>query len=294
MELSRLLKVTLCVVPLIGLPTVTHAIDLHVEINGTTVPCASGATICDISGTYPSSNAIIDVSGYDPGATPPTGSSIKPTVELMGDGTSLPELKLKNAKFKATANAVNGSVTFWTTPSTGRDAPKMQRVADGWLGRAEGATAPYTSSTNRGTFTVDGLVSSSSITPVVESIDGIFNGGDTAGSSKVVLNTAWSFGKIDLNLFTKNEVMGNLQGARDLKGEFTFYLPVTNDYLRLTQVSIRTFNPGGKEVDDAPPHAGYTDIVGPNTVPHKCPERPCITNPPCKGKKCLKPLEQHP
>ena len=235
MRLSRLLKVMLCLFPFIIAPAVAQALPVTIVINGTTVPSSDctvsgNTTTCTIAGTY--GNVI--VTSYPSGTTAQV---------VAVDDATLPVLKLVNAKFKATAPAVNGSVTFSVTPSAGRNGPKMQRVASGWLVRVENSQAPYTSPTNRGQFTVDGVVISTSMTPNAESIDGIASGGDTGGSSKVVLSTAWAAGEIKAGTFTKTETMGSLTGSRTLKGEFTFYLPVTNDYLRLTGVNVETKNP---------------------------------------------------
>lgn len=229
--------------------------NIVIVINGTTVSNANCATngqttTCNINGTYGN----VQVTGYPGG-----------TAQVVAIEGTLPLIKLVNAKFRATANAVNGSVTFSGTSAAGT-SKKMKRVASGWLVRVENTTAPYTSPTNRGQFIVDGVVNSASMNPNTESIDGISNGGDTSGSSKVVLSTAWTHGDINATTFTKNETMGTLTGSRTLKGEFTFYLPLTNDYLRLTNVNVETLIPARPEDEGSTqdpieePISGYTDM----------------------------------
>jgi len=249
---------------------------VSIVINGIAVPGANcstsgNTTTCLIAGTYGN----VEVTSH------PSGTTAK--VVAVYDAT-LPVLQLLNAKFRATANAVNGSVTFEATSMAGRNGPKMQRVAGGWLGRIEGTSAPYTSPTNRGQFIVDGVVISSSTTPNAESIDGISSGGDTSGSSKVVLSTAWAAGEIKDTTFTKTETMGSLNGSRTLKGEFTFYLPLTNDYLRLTKVNVETKDPFRRE--DDPALLGYTDLWDDDTG--RCKHKPAKTGK--KGKSQRKSI----
>jgi len=269
MRLSRLLKVVLCMLPFMIAPAVAQALPVNIQINGIAVPgsdctVAGITTTCNIADTY--GNVIV--------TSFPNGTTAQ---VIAVDDATLPVLKLVNAKFTTTANALNVPVTFSVTPTAGRSGPKMQRVASGWLGRVETVSAPYNSSTNRGQFIVDGVVISTSMTPNAESIDGISSGGDTAGSSKVVLSTAWSYGEIKATTFTKTETMNTppsaLTGSRILKGEFTFYLPLANDYLRLTEVKVETLNPG---VEDTPPASiGYTDIWDDDTGRCKNPKTLC-------------------
>jgi hypothetical protein len=213
--------------------------NIVIVINGTTVSNANcttngQTTTCNINGTYGN----VQVTGY------PSG-----TAQVVATEGTLPLIKLINAKFRATANAVNGSVTFSGT-STAGTSKKMKRVASGWLVRVENTAAPYTSPTNRGQFNVDGVVNSASMTPTAESIDGIANGGDTSGQPKTVMNQAWVQGDINATTFIKTETMVTLTGSRTLKGEFTFYLPLTNDYLRLTNVTVETLTPVKPEPED--------------------------------------------
>jgi hypothetical protein len=268
MRLPILLRVLLCMLPFMIAPAVAQALPVTIVINGTTVPSGNCTvtgitTTCNINGTY--GNVV--VTGW------PSGNA----QVLAVDDATLPVLRLVNAKFKATANAVNGSVTFSVTPTAGINGPKMRRVAGGWLVRVENTTAPYTSPTNRGQFIVDGVVISTSMTPNAESIDGIASGGDKAGSSKVVFGTAWAYGEINATTFTKNETMGSLTGSRTLKGEFTFYLPLANDYLRLTEVKVETLSPGTTDPDLA--SLGYTDIWDGDTGR-------CKKKRPCPGPDC--------
>ena len=274
MRLSRLLKVMLCLFPFIIAPAVAQALPVTIVINGTTVPSSdctvSGiTTTCNIADTY--GNVI--VTSYPSGTTAQV---------IAVDDANLPVLKLVNAKFTTTANALTVPVTFSVTPTAGRTGPKMRRVASGWLGRVEGVSAPYNSSTNRGQFIVDGVVISTSMTPNAESIDGIASGGDTGGSSKVVLGTAWAYGEIKASTFTKNEIMGSLTGSRILKGEFTFYVPLANDYLRLTEVKVETLTPGIEGSDSA--SVGYTDIWDADTGRCKCKGIKCLLT--CVGDDC--------
>lgn len=282
MRLSRLLRVVLCMLPLVIAPAVAQALPVSIQINGITVPSSdctvSGiTTTCNIANTY--GNVI--VTSYPSGTTAQV---------IAVDDATLPVLQLVNAKFTTTANALNVPVTFSVTPTAGRNGPKMQRVASGWLGRVEGVSAPWTSSTNRGQFIVDGVVISTSMTPNAESIDGIASGGDTAGSSKVVLSTGWAYGEIKATTFTKTETLGSLTGSRILKGEFTFYLPLANDYLRLTEVKVETLTPGVE--DTAPASVGYTDIWDEDTGRCKCKGKPCKVM--CTGRDCPKKHDRNP
>ena len=165
MRLSILLRVVLCMLPCMIAPAVAQALPVTIVINGTTVPSSDCTvseitTTCNIADTY--GNVI--VTSYPSGTTAQV---------IAVDDANLPVLKLVNAKFTTTADALNVPVTFSVTPTAGRSGPKMHRVASGWLGRVEGVSAPYTSSTNRGQFIVDGVVISTSMTPNAESIDGI-------------------------------------------------------------------------------------------------------------------------
>lgn len=272
MRVSRFSRVAVCLLPILMAPGVAHAIAVTIQINGTTVSSANcttsgNTTTCSIAGTYGN----VEVSDY------PTGS---PAQVIAVDDISLPLLKLVNSKFRATANATNGSVTFSATPSQGNNGPKMQRTASGWLVRVENSTAPYTSPTNKGQFIVDGVVISGSNS---ESIDGIYPGGDTAGSSKTVLSSPWAYGEIKATNFTKSETMGSLNGTRTLKGEFTFYLPLANDYLRLTEVAVVTQNAGG---DTDPASVGYTDMWDGDTGRCKCKDKKDCFDRLCPGPDC--------
>ncbi len=215
-----------------------------IAINGINVPANPITT--NIAGTY-GNVRVINNGG---------------TAQVSFTESTLPTLKLVNAKFLALANGVNASVTFSATSSQGRGQPKMRRTAQGWLVRVENVSAPYTSSTNRGQFIVDGVVISPSMSPNAESIDGLSLGGDTAGSAKVVLAQPFAYGEINLATFTKNENMTSLSGSRTLKGEFSFYLPVINDFLRLTEVKVQTLNPdrGGLRQSELS-SMGYIDIL---------------------------------
>ena len=280
MRLLKKWRILLYALPLLIVPATAQAVTVNIQINGDTVPAArcttsGNTTTCDISGTW---GGTVDVTGY------PSGT---PQVVFNEDNQNLPLLKLINAKFNARVAGLNGSVTFSVTPTAGRSSPKMVRAASGWLARTEGTTAAYVSPTNRGQFIVDGVVTSSSMTPNAESIDGISSGGDTAGSSKVVLSSAWAYGEIKETLFTKTEIMGSLSGSRTLKGEFTYYLPLQNDYLRLTQVKVETLDPAGPDVTDAA-SVGYTDVWDDDTGKCKCKGKDCMTRL-CPGPDCPSP-----
>lgn len=291
MRVSILLSVVLCLLPFVIAPAVAQAVAVSIQINGTPVSSAncttSGiTTTCTIAGTYGN----VEVTGDPSGAIA--------QVEAV-DSATLPLIRLINAKFRATANAVNGSVTF-SAPTGGRVGPKMIRKANGWLVRTETPPklAPYTSPTNKGQFIVDGVVDSASMIPTPESIDAITKGGDTSGSSKVVLSTNFAHGEINGTVFTKSETMntpggGTLSGSRTLKGEFTFYLPVMNDYLRLSTVEVVTVNPASDESDVS--FAGYTDMWDGDTArckPKKiCPGPACPKI--CPGPACPKVTGPH-
>ena len=282
MRTSKLLRVVLCMLPFVIAPAVAQALPVSIQINGIAVPSTDctvtgNTTTCNIADTY--GNVIVT-------NLPGTTAQV-----IAVDDATLPVLKLVNAKFMTTANALTVPVIFSVTPTAGITGPKMQRVASGWLGRVETVSAPYNSPTNRGQFIVDGVVISTSMTPNAESIDGISSGGDTSGSSKVVLNTAWAYGEIKATTFTKTETMGSLTGSRILKGEFTFYLPLANDFLRLTEVKVVTLNPAAGDSDVS--SVGYTDIWDNDTA--RCKDKECKKL--CPGKKCPKgeyPLKPDP
>ncbi|MBH0178794.1 MAG: hypothetical protein HP491_13260 [Nitrospira sp.] len=284
MRLARLPRILLYLLPFTIIPAVAQALPpVTIVINGTTVPSGNCTdtgitTTCNIAGNYGN----VTVTSYPSGMTAQV---------IAVDDALLPVLKLVNAKFSTTANALTVPVTFSVTPTAGRNGPKMRRKASGWLGRVESTSSPYTSSTNRGQFIVDGVVTSTSMTPNAESIDGIASGGDTAGSSKVVAGLAWPYGEIKLTTFTKNETMGSLTGSRTLKGEFSFYLPVANDFLRLTEVTVESINPAD---DSDLSSVGYTDIWDDDTGRCKCKGNNCKDKVSCTGKDCPKKNEKNP
>jgi hypothetical protein len=278
---SKLLKVVLCILPFIIAPAGAQALTVNIQINGIAVPqsdctVTGNTTTCNIADTY--GNVVVT-------SLPSTTAQV-----IAVDDATLPVLKLVNAKFTTQANALNVPVTFSVTPTAGRNGPKMQRVASGWLGRVENVSAPYNSPTNRGQFIVDGVVINTSMTPNNESIDGIASGGDTAGSSKVVLSSVWSYGQISATNFTKTETMGTMSGSRILKGEFTFYLPLANDFLKLTEVKVVTLSPGADDTDAA--SVGYTDIWDEDTGRCKCKGNDCKIK--CAGKDCPKVFHKNP
>lgn len=220
-----------------------------IVINGTTVSSGNcttsgNTTTCTIAGTYG------NVTVTNQGGTAQV---------VFVDSATLPVLRLVNARFLALANAVNGSVTFSATSTQGIPGPRMVRQADGWLVRVDNVSAPYSGPANRGRFNVDGVVTSTSMNP--ESIDTIPAGGDTAGSTKIVMTPAYVSGEINANVFKKEEVMSSLSsGPRTLKGEFTFYLPLSNDFLKLTEVKVETLNPVGPLGQSAYSLQGYVDM----------------------------------
>ena len=277
MGFYRRVMIMLGVLALAGSSGVAEALVVNININGTTIPqsnCTTTGnppiTTCTIAGAY--GNVMVEA--------PPAGGT--PRVEAIDD-PNLPALKLRDAKFRAiNINSVDGSVTISATFS-GRNGPRMVRSASGWLARTEAQKAAYSSPTNHGQFVVEGQVASASLPHTPETVDNIIDGGDMPGSKKDVNGIPWAYGNIDSAIFTTNppELMQSLTGPRDLKVNFTFHLPIINDYLRLSEVKVETLDPGTGQ-NEPSSLSGYTDIMTEDEdTDESSPCKPCK-----KCKKC--------